>query len=596
MRWILKFVCKPLSFLVFLLIPTTLMANTLEPCPNKANTRWHECFGLYTYNDKSEYLGEWQNNAPNGQGSYTKPNGFLYVGEFANGNFNGLGTATWSDGTRYIGSWKDNKFHGNGSLISSNGDTETGQWTEGTLQKQISTASPSKGEDYETANKNLNAEDKHVKTNSPDFTISPKVKTDIPQNAIVKVIEIIREMGAIIEFEEPIHIDGSIDRKIIASTDNIKFFETLFKTMKVNFIKDRDSWDYKIIFPDELEIITSNSDEITSSSVDEISINGSFQEKELKPTKLEILARDLNVQTEDGFMTFEEVEVEQQFDNREKKQSYSHSADLRDLHFKSPDVEIILERFSMQSEIDFRSRNSNISGLWGPFLPDFNYLNYLSLFSMASQVNDEISIRDLEVTSLEGNIQFKRFDLSSSLAPKDNEINRVEVRGILDELSLSNFDDIPKSALPYIPNLLRFDITVEANRINFTETNALEALENIYSESNPFEKLEISEFLISSDKFSIDINGNLKADISSSLGVVGNLEINIVGLNGLISEFQKNLGTEMMPVLPVILMIRGLSNADPENSSKNATDDYNIEIQQDKIFVNGTDLSSLIPQ
>ena len=52
----------------------------------------------------------------------------------------------------------------------------------------------------------------------------------------------------------------------------------------------------------------------------------------------------------------------------------------------------------------------------------------------------------------------------------------------------------------------------------------------------------------------------------------------------------------MMPVLPVILMIRGLSNADPENSSKNATDDYNIEIQQDKIFVNGTDLSSLIPQ
>jgi len=61
-----------------------------------------------------KYVGEIENGEPNGQGTYTNPDGEKYVGEWKDGEKHGQGTYTYHHGFKYVGGWKDNKKHGQG--------------------------------------------------------------------------------------------------------------------------------------------------------------------------------------------------------------------------------------------------------------------------------------------------------------------------------------------------------------------------------------------------------------------------------------------------------------------------------------------------
>ena len=79
-------------------------------------------------NNDNKYVGEIENNKPNGQGTITKPNGDKYVGEFRDGKFHGHGTFTWSNGDKYVGELKDNKRSGQGTYTSHDGTIHVGEW------------------------------------------------------------------------------------------------------------------------------------------------------------------------------------------------------------------------------------------------------------------------------------------------------------------------------------------------------------------------------------------------------------------------------------------------------------------------------------
>ena len=53
------------------------------------------------------YIGEIENELPNGQGTLTKSNGEKYEGEWKDGLMHGQGTYNWLYGKKYVGEWKD---------------------------------------------------------------------------------------------------------------------------------------------------------------------------------------------------------------------------------------------------------------------------------------------------------------------------------------------------------------------------------------------------------------------------------------------------------------------------------------------------------
>ena len=75
-----------------------------------------------------KYIGEIKNGEPNGQGTYTFPDGKKYVGEFKDGKEHGKGTYTYPDGVKYEGKWKDGKEHGKGTLTTPEGFTDVPVW------------------------------------------------------------------------------------------------------------------------------------------------------------------------------------------------------------------------------------------------------------------------------------------------------------------------------------------------------------------------------------------------------------------------------------------------------------------------------------
>ena len=60
------------------------------------------------YTNGDVYVGEFWDNQPNRQGTYTFANGDVYVGEFRNGFPNGQGTYTFANGRVMSGTWRDN--------------------------------------------------------------------------------------------------------------------------------------------------------------------------------------------------------------------------------------------------------------------------------------------------------------------------------------------------------------------------------------------------------------------------------------------------------------------------------------------------------
>ena len=66
-------------------------------------------------------MGDFKEGLPNGQGTYTYPDGEKYVGDFKEGLPNGQGTYTSPEGEEYVGEFKDGEKW-NGTVYDKNGE------------------------------------------------------------------------------------------------------------------------------------------------------------------------------------------------------------------------------------------------------------------------------------------------------------------------------------------------------------------------------------------------------------------------------------------------------------------------------------------
>jgi hypothetical protein len=104
-----------------------LVQSALPACPPSGY--WHNCFGEFTGPAGGKYVGEWQSDQFDGQGSYTAANGDLYVGEFKANNYHGRGTYRYANGERYTGEVQNGKKQGQGTLYAVSGSAvEEGLW------------------------------------------------------------------------------------------------------------------------------------------------------------------------------------------------------------------------------------------------------------------------------------------------------------------------------------------------------------------------------------------------------------------------------------------------------------------------------------
>ena len=100
--------------------------KTLANC--QSSGYFHNCFGFYEWENGDKYVGEWQNDNRNGQGTYTHVSGNKYIGEFKDNKRNGQGTFIWADGDKYVGEYKNNEQNGQGTYTWANGDKYVGEY------------------------------------------------------------------------------------------------------------------------------------------------------------------------------------------------------------------------------------------------------------------------------------------------------------------------------------------------------------------------------------------------------------------------------------------------------------------------------------
>lgn len=136
----------------------------LPACQDALQAHWDQCQGSLTLNG-AIYVGEFRDGAPNGQGSYSFPDGWKYVGEvrygalegqgttfFTSGTTyvgehhagkpNGRGTYTFPDGWKYVGEVRDNKYEGQGTEYLANGTVgRSGIWSNGYFGRRPATIS-----------------------------------------------------------------------------------------------------------------------------------------------------------------------------------------------------------------------------------------------------------------------------------------------------------------------------------------------------------------------------------------------------------------------------------------------------------------------
>lgn len=91
----------------------------------------------YSFPDGREYVGEIQNNLPNGNGTMTFANGDVYEGSWKEGNMEGKGTYRFFDlekdkfTSEYIGSFHLNKMAGQGQRTFPDKTVYIGTWQNG---------------------------------------------------------------------------------------------------------------------------------------------------------------------------------------------------------------------------------------------------------------------------------------------------------------------------------------------------------------------------------------------------------------------------------------------------------------------------------
>jgi len=96
-------------------------------CPTDLSATWHNCVGIYTYDDGGKYVGEWKDNKKHGQGTYSWPSGSSYVGNWKDNKKHGQGTYTYQSGASYVGEYKNGKKHGRGTYTYPDGSIYVGQ-------------------------------------------------------------------------------------------------------------------------------------------------------------------------------------------------------------------------------------------------------------------------------------------------------------------------------------------------------------------------------------------------------------------------------------------------------------------------------------
>ena len=75
--------------------------------------------GKITFQDKSIYIGELENEIPNGYGVWTHPNGEEYKGQWADGKENGSGIYSYPDGGEFSGNFVDGVKRGFRYMVTS---------------------------------------------------------------------------------------------------------------------------------------------------------------------------------------------------------------------------------------------------------------------------------------------------------------------------------------------------------------------------------------------------------------------------------------------------------------------------------------------
>ena len=87
--------------------------------------------GKVIFSDKSVYVGELENELPNGYGVWTHPNGEEYKGQWSDGKENGVGVYSYPDGGEFSGNFVDGLREGSGIWSHPDGSNYHGQWSKG---------------------------------------------------------------------------------------------------------------------------------------------------------------------------------------------------------------------------------------------------------------------------------------------------------------------------------------------------------------------------------------------------------------------------------------------------------------------------------
>jgi hypothetical protein len=105
------------------------MANIVFGLPacNLTHNR-HECFGSFSWETGSKYIGEWKNNQPHGHGTYTHISGQIYIGNWNDGKRNGRGTTIFTNGNKHVGNYSKNMRNGQGIYTYTNGSYHLGEY------------------------------------------------------------------------------------------------------------------------------------------------------------------------------------------------------------------------------------------------------------------------------------------------------------------------------------------------------------------------------------------------------------------------------------------------------------------------------------
>jgi hypothetical protein len=125
---------KQITVILSALIILILGISSAWALPNCSSSGYfHNCFGIYTWENGEKYVGEWQNGQESGEGTYTYSNGDKYVGEFKDSEFNGQGTFTYGANTKwaghnYVGEWQNDKRNGHGIFTWADGGKYVGGW------------------------------------------------------------------------------------------------------------------------------------------------------------------------------------------------------------------------------------------------------------------------------------------------------------------------------------------------------------------------------------------------------------------------------------------------------------------------------------